>query len=461
MRKVLLTMDEQIKYETIKELADHPHGNKKRAALKLGCTVRHINRLIQRYRIQGKSCFSHGNKGRKPASTIPDSLRAQVRDLYQKKYYDANFTHFTELLASKENISLSVSTVASILEEHFILSPLATKAKKRRIRKILRQRQTKATGVKETVQIQSQLVALEDAHPRRPRAKYAGELIQMDASSFVWFGKEKTTLHVAVDDATGMIVGAWFDKEETLNGYYHVFSQILHSYGIPYKFLTDRRTVFTFKKKNSPSLEEDTFTQFAYACHQLGVDLETTSVPQAKGRVERLNATLQTRLPIELRLEGVSSISEANEFLNSHIKEFNAKIALPFNHNKSVFAPQPSDEKINLILSILTERTVDNGHAIRFMRKYYQMRDAENLPVFPRPGTKVMVIQAFDGNLYCNVNDQDIYALMEIPPSESISQAFDFAEKAPDKPKKKYIPPMNHPWRKFAFRKFADSQPHR
>ena len=70
---------------------------------------------------------------------------------------------------------------------------------------------------------------------------------------------------------------------------------------------------------------------------------------------------------------------------------------------------------------------MDNGHDIRFMRKYYQMRDAENLPVFPRPGTKVMVIQAFDGKLYCNVNGQDIYALVEIPPSESISQAFDFA----------------------------------
>ena len=133
-----------------------------------------------------------------------------------------------------------------------------------------------------------------------------------------------------------------------------MFSQILHSYGIPYKFLTDRRTVFTFKKKNSPSLEKDTFTQFAYTCHQLGVDLETTSVPQAKGRVERLNAALQTRLPIELRREGVSSISEANEFLNSHIKEFNAKIALPFNHNKSVFAPQPSDERINLMLCRIT-----------------------------------------------------------------------------------------------------------
>lgn len=92
-------------------------------------------------------------------------------------------------------------------------------------------------------------------------------------------------LHLAVDDATGRITGAWFDTQETLNGYYHVFNQILTNYGIPYKFFTDKRTVFTYKKKNSPSLDEDTYTQFAYACKQLGVELESSSVPQAKAMV--------------------------------------------------------------------------------------------------------------------------------------------------------------------------------
>lgn len=91
-------------------------------------------------------------------------------------------------------------------------------------------------------------------------------------------------------------------------------------YGIPYKFFTDRRTVFTYKKKNSPSIDEDTYTQFAYACKQLGIELESSSIPQAKGRVERLNQTLQSRLPIELRLAGISTIDAANEFLNSYIK---------------------------------------------------------------------------------------------------------------------------------------------
>ena len=102
-------------------------------------------------------------------------------------------------------------------------------------------------------------------------------------------------LHLAIDDATGTVTGAWFDTQETLRGYYHVFHQILTNYGIPYQFFTDRRTIFTYKQKNSPSLDEDTYTQFAYACKQLGVLLESSSVPQAKGRVERLNQTLQSR----------------------------------------------------------------------------------------------------------------------------------------------------------------------
>lgn len=145
-----------------------------------------------------------------------------------------------------------------------------------------------------------------------------------------------------------------------------MLNQILTRYGIPYKLFTDRRTVFTYKKKNSPSTDEDTYTQFSYACKQLGVLLESSSVPQAKGRVERLNQTLQSRLPVELRLAGITTIEAANEFLNSYIKEFNAKFSLPLNDIKSVFETQPENETINLILAVLDERTVDCGHCIQF-----------------------------------------------------------------------------------------------
>ena len=91
-------MDEQKKYEVIKALADHPNGNKERAALVLGCTKRHINRMLAGYRKEGKAFFVHGNKGRKPATTIPQQVRNAVLDLYRTKYYDANIQHYTELL---------------------------------------------------------------------------------------------------------------------------------------------------------------------------------------------------------------------------------------------------------------------------------------------------------------------------------------------------------------------------
>ena len=107
-------------------------------------------------------------------------------------------------------------------------------------------------------------------------------------------------------------------------------------------------TVFEYKKKESSLLEEDTFTQFGYACQQLGIEIKTSSIPEAKGRVERMNQTLQSRLPIELRLAGITSIEKANEFLKTYLKEINGKLALSVNHSKSVFEKQPDDEKINL-----------------------------------------------------------------------------------------------------------------
>ena len=453
-------MDEQKKYEVIKALADHPNGNKDRAALTLGCTKRHINRMLAGYRREGKAFFVHGNRGRKPATTIPEETRNTVVDLYRNKYYQANFRHYTELLEERENIRISPSSVAKILEAESILSPRVTKARKKRIKKELLIKKENASSKKEADAIQANLVAVEDAHSRRPRCAYFGEMQQMDASPYEWVPGQTWHLHLAIDDATGTVTGAWFDTQETLSGYYHVFHQILTNYGIPYQFFTDRRTIFTYKQKNSPSLDEDTYTQFAYACKQLGVLLESSSVPQAKGRVERLNQTLQSRLPVELRLAGITTIEGANEFLHSYIKKFNAKFSLPIHHTKSVFVEQPSDETINLILAVLNERTVDCGHCIRFQNQHYRMLDNRGLQVHYRNGTKTMVIQAFDGSLYCCVNDKEIYALEKIPERYPSSKNLD-AEQPAQKPKKKYIPPMNHPWRRSAFRKFVQNQPHR
>ena len=163
-------MDELKKYEVIKGLADHPQPNKERAALTLGCTIRHINRMLAGYKTYGKVYFVHGNKGRQPANTIQNDVKITIIDLYRSKYYDANFTHFTELLDRHEGISLSVSSVSKILESEYILSPKVTRAKHKRIIKHLKDLKKAAKTQTEADAIQTNLVAAQDAHTRRPRA---------------------------------------------------------------------------------------------------------------------------------------------------------------------------------------------------------------------------------------------------------------------------------------------------
>ncbi len=457
MRKVDLRLNEQQKYEVIKKLVE-TSGNKNTAAIKLGCTRRHINRLVQGYLKHGKAYFYHGNRNRAPVNALPVKLKNLITDLYKNKYYDSNFAHFAELLGRFENIHISRSAVRSILMEKQILSPKANRVTKKKLKKQLQEKSLKASSKKEQNCIQQQLVLLEDTHPRRPRCAHFGELIQMDASDHLWFGNKNTFLHVAVDDSTGTIVGARFGQQETLKGYYNVFSQILKSYGIPYRFYTDRRSVFEYTRKNISCIEKDLFTQFGYACRQLGVDIKTTSIPQAKGRVERLFQTLQSRLPIELRLKGATTIEQANEFLNHYIKEFNDTFALPIDYTTSVFESSPSDEKINLILAVLAQRKIDSGHCIRFENAFYKPVDKLGNAIYYRKGTGCMVIKAYDGNLFTSIGEQ-VYALDPVPQREKSSR--DFAvDKVQDRPRKRYVPPMTHPWKAKTFTDYVNTQSH-
>lgn len=457
IRKVDLNMTEQYKYEIIKKLVE-TNGNKDNAALKLGCTRRNINRLIKGYLDHGKIFFIHGNRGRKPSHTIEDYIKENIVDLYRTKYFNTNFTHYCELLEEHEKIKVSVSTVQKILMSEGMLSPKSRRVTKKKMRLKLKKQRKATNSKKEVAKITENIVALEDAHPRRPRCAFLGEMIQMDASVHIWFGNKKTHLHIAVDDATGTVVGAYFDRQETLKGYYNVFHQILNNHGIPYMFYTDRRTVFEYKQKKSPSLEKDTFTQFGYACKQLGVEIRTTSNPQAKGRVERMFQTLQSRLPIELRLAGATTIEQANIFLDSYIQKYNAKFALPINNIKSVFEKQPDNEKINLTLAVLVNRKIDNGHCIRLNKKYYKPIDSNGYPVYYHKGTLALVIKSFDEQLFASIGDK-VYTLDEIPEHEYTSRNFHYP-KSTEKPRKRYIPPMSHPWKKSTFTKFVKKQKH-
>lgn len=139
---------------------------------------------------------------------------------------------------------------------------------------------------KEITLIQNTLINIEDAHPRRSRAAYSGEILQMDASVHNWFGFTKSHLHIAVDDATGTIVGAYFDAQETLNGYYNVLHQILTTYGVLYKFLTDKRTVFEYKQKNPLLSKKIHLLNLVMLANNLALKFKLVALPKLR---EELN----------------------------------------------------------------------------------------------------------------------------------------------------------------------------
>ena len=360
IRKVILTMNEQKKYEVIKKLVD-TNGNKDRAAIELGCTRRTVDRLIKAYRERGKAAFSHGNKGRSPAHTKPDDIRQQIPLLYENKYFDTNIRHFTELLAKNDGITISEGTARTILLEKDIISPKAHRSTRKALKEKLQTELQTASTKKSRSDTAQKLLLADDPHPRRPRCQFAGEMIQMDASLHPWFGGAKTTLHAAIDDATGMIAGAWFDKQETLSGYYHVFRQILTDYGIPYMFYTDRRTVFE---------------------------------------------------------------------------------------------KQPDEEKIDQFLAVITPRKVDAGHCIRFQNKYYELKDEQGMRSDFHKGTSAMVICTLSGKLYASVCER-IYCMDEVPSHEQSSRYFGSDQSTKAEKKKRYIPDMNHPWKKDNFMKYV------
>ena len=116
----------------------YTNGNKKTAALKIGCSDRHINRIIKGYKEEGKAFFVHGNRGRQPAITLPADTKQLILDLYRTKYFGCNLTHYSELLKEQENISVSVSTISSVLRKKFILSPKANHSTIKAVKKELK-----------------------------------------------------------------------------------------------------------------------------------------------------------------------------------------------------------------------------------------------------------------------------------------------------------------------------------
>ena len=330
-----------------------------------------------------------------------------------------NFRHFLEKLNEEEGVAISYEPLRRILTSAGFKSPKGHKGKKEKAE-----------------------------HPSRPRRQCFGELLQIDASIHNWFGDllPKATLHGAIDDATGTVMGLFFDKEETLKGYYEMMWQILDKYGIPEAFYGDNRTIFEFRKlsEKSQTIDRDVHINFKRMCRQLGIELITTSVSQAKGRIERLWGTLQSRLISELRLRGITTIGEANAYLPEFMADYNRRFAIKPEMESSVFAPAPSPREIDFYLSVEFQRVADNGSSFGFEGKRHQLIDEDGIVAKIPPKTVVNIYVTRSGKRV-GVFDGRLWDLVEIE-----------RRQVEPKPKPvgrpKYIPGPNHPWRRYVLK---------
>lgn len=386
------------------------------AGTKLGCTRQYINKILRRYKTEKDGFLIHGNIGKKREWKTPKDLEVKIITLYVEKYIGFNFSHFLEKLNETEHISIAYKPLYRILKNAGIESP--KHHRKRRSKKL---------------------------HPSRPRRESFGELLQIDASLHHWFGEtyQKAALHGAIDDATGTVMGLYFDKEETLNGYYHMLRMILTKYGIPEAFYSDNRTIFEFRKlsEKNHSIDRDVHIQFRRCCEQLGIELITTSVSQAKGRIERLWGTLQSRLIAELTLHKITNIESANEFLHPFTNDHNKRFALDIDYETSLFVPAPSPKEIDYYLSIEFSRVIDNGSSFSFANSRYQVIDENGEFGKFLPKTKIRVFKTFKNTLVV-IHDEEFY---EVIPERNryIPKA---KTKKPGRPPWK--PGPNHPWRR-------------
>lgn len=451
--------------QEIKALAEGK-STKIRAVIRLGVHPRTIERKLRAYREQGMDCFIHGNTGRDPVNKIDFDEVAQFLD--SNDVAGSNFTEQHRLLKEYGKIEVSSSCLRKRAFQAGELSVKCKRSTRRKLNKLLKKQKKRDEMTRDQLKMLSALEVEQHTgvwcHPTKPRSKYFGERLEMDASSFEWIkGRGTTTLHVCSDDSSGDLVGLWLEEEETLNGYYQVMHQVLTNHGVPLTLRTDKRSVFIYNKKGAGKPEHDTMTQFAYACSTLGIELGCNSDPDYKPKVERAHQTLQGILPFRFKMEQITTIQQANEYLQqTFIPYFNELFGYGFDYVDgkkkpigTAFIPC-STEEIHTALAVLCERNVNKGSTIQLNNTYMALLDDQGKRVALPYRTKVTVARLLDGSIYAT-RDKHCYVLEEVPQRHAFSAALDHDIPKPKPKAQRTRVPHSHPWSFVRQMKFRQS----
>jgi transposase len=355
-------------------------------AEKLGLSTRQIRRIQKKIKTEGpigiKSKAKGGNR------TFKLDFKNNVIEIVSKNYADFGPTFAAEKLLECHKIEVSKET----LRQWMIESGL----RKQKKRKAARIHQTRH---------------------RRPRF---GELVQIDGSHHDWFEGRgpKCCLYVFIDDATSRILWLRFELTETTNGYFRCVDDYIKTYGRPLSYYSDRHSIFKTTRAN-PS-EDVGATQFHRALTELGITLICARSPQAKGRVERANKTLQDRLIKEMRLSGISSIEDANVYLPVFMAAHNQKFAVPADDPEDAHRLlNTNSETLNRILSCQEERTLSKNLECRYQGQILQVQSQGG--GYHLRHAKVMVCAHMNGSIEILRQGKSLVFQQHIAPKEPLT----------------------------------------
>lgn len=381
------------------------------AAEQLRLCRRQIIRIYQKYQRDGAQGLVSGHRGKVSNNKLTDQIKERAIKLVKTHYPDFGPTFAHEKLIENHQLTLSVESLRKLMIKEKIW-----KGKKRK-----------------TITV----------HQTRTRRSQYGELVQIDGSPHAWFEDRgpRCTLLVFVDDATGRLMQLLFEPEESSAGYMAAIRQYLLNHGRPGTYYSDKHGIFRVNIKEAKSGTGE--TQLSRALRELDIELINANTPQAKGRVERMNATLQDRLVKELRLKGISDIESANKFLPEFIESYNKKFSVePASYIDAHRLTIPDSKHLDLILCQRHIRTISKNLEVRYNNKTYQIKTdgmgyamrRQKVSVHELHGKVTLVYK--DKVLNYKLFDQGQRPTVVVT-SKELNQHIN---------RRKYKPAPNHPW---------------
>lgn len=427
MEYLTMTTKEISHYSIVKRLLEK-QINGTQAAKLLKLSVRQTKRLKARVKQFGPKGLIHTSRGKPSNRRIPDKEKKKIAYILKEKYPDFKPTFASEKLLENHHIERDPKTIRAIMMENDLWHP----------------RKKKKT----------------EYHSWRNRKDCYGEMLQFDGSYHNWSeGRDKEhsewCLLAAIDDATGAPVKAQFNLHEGVFPVFNFWKEYVQIHGKPHSIYLDKFS--TYKMNQRAAIENhDTETQFQRAMRQLGIEPITAHSPQAKGRIERLFKTFQDRLVKELRLRNISTIREANRFLEAEfLPGYAKKYAVEPKNKTNLHTPLSESEKKNLdsIFSKQATRTVRNDFTISFKNQWYQLSKHQSVTV--RKQDTILVEERLDNAIHFSLRKK--YLQHEaISPEQKQRKKLALTNWVIPAKSMIRVPAKNHPWRtKFTTRNYS------